>query len=221
MASVEISPLLAWNSHKFIYFPPFLCCISSPILKLLGHCDGSNKKDHTEYCWEPPWLVRAVAASASVWGAGSLQVLELTPASPVSTSTRWPPSLRSAVLPNPRVYCTGPPSMTPSELTRILLLLVWMDPSMLSLGSPQHFTQGPLERPEPQVLELSLPGSSLTSLRNSHPKPSPPEMSQLCWVRGLKLRAPECGSWGRSIRTENLLKTYLMTLPQTCRFITS
>ena len=115
----------------------------------------------------------------------------------------------------------APPSMTPSELTRILLLLVWMDPSMLSLGSPQHFTQGPLERPEPQVLELSLPGSSLTSLRNSHPKPSPPERSQLCWVRGLKLRAPECGSWGRSIRKENLLKTYLMTSPQTFKFITS
>ena len=115
MASVEISPLLAWNSHKFIYFPPFLCCISSPILKLLGHCDGSNKKDHTEYCWEPPWLVRAVAASASVWGAGSLQVLELTQASPVSTSTRWPPSLRSAVSLNPRVYFTGPPSITPSQ----------------------------------------------------------------------------------------------------------
>ena len=168
-----------------------------------------------------PELLHAVAASASIWGAGSLQVLELTPASPVSTCTRWPPSLRSAVLLNPRVYCTDPPSVTPSELTRILLLLVWMDPSTLSLGSPQHFTHGPLERPEPQVLELSLPGSSLTSLRNSHPKPSPPEMSQLCWVRGLKLRAPECGSWGRSIRTENLLKTYLMTSPQTCRFITS
>ena len=108
MASVEISSLLALNSHKFIYFPPFLCCISSPILKLLGHCDGSNKKDHTEDCWEPPWLLRAGAASASVWGAGSLLVLELTPASPVSTCTTWPPSLRPAVLLNPRVYCTGP-----------------------------------------------------------------------------------------------------------------
>ena len=82
MASVEISSLLVLNSHEFIYFPRFLCCISSPSLKLLGHCDGSNKKDHTEYCWELPWLLRAVAASASVWGAGSLQVLELTPANP-------------------------------------------------------------------------------------------------------------------------------------------
>ena len=35
-----------------------------------------------------PELLHAVAASASVWGAGSLQVLELTPASPVSTCTR-------------------------------------------------------------------------------------------------------------------------------------
>ena len=169
MASVEISSLLALNSHKFIYFPPFLCCISSPILKLLGHCDGSNKKDHTEDCWEPPWLLRAGAASASVWGAGSLQVLKLTPASPVSTCTTWPPSLRPAVLLNPRVYCTGPPSMTPSELTRILLLLVWMDPSTLGLGSPQHFTQGHLERPESQLLPLSVPGSHLDLPKKSLP----------------------------------------------------
>ena len=108
MASVEISSLLALNSHKFIYFPPFLCCISSPILKLLGHCDGSNKKDHTEDCWEPPWLLRAGAASASVWGAGSLQVLKLTPASPVSTCTTWPPSLRPAVLLNPGSTAQAP-----------------------------------------------------------------------------------------------------------------
>ena len=33
-------------------------------------------------------LLHAVAASASVWGAGSLQVLEVTAASPVSTGTR-------------------------------------------------------------------------------------------------------------------------------------
>ena len=35
-----------------------------------------------------PELLHAVAASASVWGAGSLQVPELTPASPVSTCSR-------------------------------------------------------------------------------------------------------------------------------------
>ena len=172
MASVEISPLLAWNSHKFIYFPPFLCCISSPILKLLRHCDGSNKKDHTEYCWEPPWQLRAVAASASVWGQGRLQVLELTQASPVSTFTRWPPSLRSAVLRNPRVYCTGPSSMTPSQLTRILLLLVWMDPSTLSWGA--HSTS-------PRVLYKGL---------------NPKYWSFLCLVLALTfLRGPQGFLW--------------------------
>ena len=35
-----------------------------------------------------PELLHAVDASASVWGGGSLQVLELTPASPVNTYTR-------------------------------------------------------------------------------------------------------------------------------------
>ena len=35
-----------------------------------------------------PKLLHSVAASASVWGAGSLQVLELKPASPVSACTR-------------------------------------------------------------------------------------------------------------------------------------
>ena len=69
-----------------------------------------------------PELLHAVAASASVWGAGSLGFLELTPASPVSTCSRCPPSLRPAVLLNPRVYFTGPSSVTISELTRILLL---------------------------------------------------------------------------------------------------
>ena len=76
-----------------------------------------------------PEMLHAVAASASVWGAGSLQVLELTPASPVSTCSRCPPSLRPAVLLNPGVYFTGPPSLTPSELTRILLpWFVWTHP---------------------------------------------------------------------------------------------
>ena len=89
-------------------------------------------------------LLHDVAASASVWGAGSLQVLELTSASPMSTCTRWPPSLRPAGMLNPRVYFIGPPSMTPSELTRILLLLVWTEQPTLSLGSPENFSQGPL-----------------------------------------------------------------------------
>ena len=45
-------------------------------------------------------------------------------APPLSDPLPW-----SAVLLNPRVYCTGPPSMTPSELTRILLLwFEWTHP---------------------------------------------------------------------------------------------
>ena len=141
MASVEISPLLAWNSHKFIYFPPFLCCISSPILKLLGHCDGSNKKDHTEYCWEPPWLVRAVAASASVWGAGSLQVLELTQASPVSTSTS--PFLETSSLAKPQGLLHRPPFND--------TLRAHQNPAPLGLNGPIHAQPG-----EPTALH---PGS--------------------------------------------------------------
>ena len=48
------------------------------------------------------------------------------------------------------------------ESSRLLLLLDWMDRSILSLASPQHFNQGLLERPEPRVLEISLLVLSLT-----------------------------------------------------------
>ena len=64
-----------------------------------------------------PKLLHAVAASASVWAAGSLQFLE--PASPVSTCSRWPPSLRSTVLLNPRVYFTSPLQWHPHSAHRI------------------------------------------------------------------------------------------------------
>ena len=167
MASVEISFLTGFKSLIVIYFPPFLHCIFSPLCNCRDIVVVLIRR--IIIVESLPELLHAVAASASVWGAGSLQVLELTPASPVSTCTRWPPSLRSAVLRNPRVYCTGPPSMTPSELTRILLLLVWMDPSTLGLGSPQHFTQGHLERPESQLLPLSVPGSHLDLPKKSLP----------------------------------------------------
>ena len=55
-----------------------------------------------------PKLLHDVASSASVWGSGSLQVLEFTPASLVSTCTIWPPSLRPAVLLDLRVYSQTP-----------------------------------------------------------------------------------------------------------------
>ena len=110
------------------------------------------------------------------------------------------PFLETSSLAEPQGLLHRPPFNDTLRAHQNPTHLVWMDRSTLSLGSPQHFTQGPLERPEPQVLELSLLGSSLTSPRNSCPKPFPPERSQLCWVWGLKLRAPECGSWRRSIR---------------------
>ena len=40
---------------------------------------------------------------------------------------------------------------------------------MLGLGSPQHFTQGHLERPESQLLPLSVPGSHLDLPKKSLP----------------------------------------------------
>ena len=97
-----------------------------------------------------------------------------------------------------------------------------MDPSTLSLGSPQHFTQGPLERPEPQVLELSLLGSSLTSPRNSCPKPSPPGGLSCAECEGWSLGLLSVGLGEEaSEQTGSLLKTHFMAPPQTCRFITS
>ena len=113
MASVEISFLTGFKSLIVIYFPPFLHCIFSPLCNCRDIVVVLIRR--IIIVESLPELLHAVAASASIWGAGSLQVLELTPASPVSTSTRWPPSLRSAVLRNPRVYFTGPPSMTPSQ----------------------------------------------------------------------------------------------------------
>ena len=87
MLSVTVSFHTAFKPQIIGYFPSFLHCTFSPLWN----------------CWDIvmvlrrivqsiveclPELLHAVAASVSVWGAGSLQVLELTPASPVSTSTR-------------------------------------------------------------------------------------------------------------------------------------
>ena len=116
MASVEISFLTGFKSlimsyifHHFytVSFPPLCNCRDIVMVLIRGIIQSTVESS--------PELLHAVAASASVWGAGSLQVLELTPASPVSTCTRWPPSLRSAVLLNPRFYFTGPPSVPPSQ----------------------------------------------------------------------------------------------------------
>ena len=72
-----------------------------------------------------PELLHAVAASASIWGAGSLQVLELTPASPVSTCTQVTPFLETSSLTEPQgLLHRSPFNDTLTALTRILVFLV-------------------------------------------------------------------------------------------------
>ena len=139
-----------------MHFPSFLHCTFPPLCSSRDIVMVLIKRIIQSTVESSPELRHAVAASASVSGAGSLQVLELTPASRVSTCTRKPPSLRPASLPNPRAYSQAPLQCHPHRATKILVLLVWMDPSTLSLGSPQHFTQGLLWKPEPQLLPLSL-----------------------------------------------------------------
>ena len=143
MASVEISLLtglkpqiISYICHHFsiVPFPP-LCNYRDMVTILIRRTIQRTVESFPE-------LLPAVAASASVWGSGSLQVLELTPASPVSTCTRWP-------LPWDQRFCGTSGSTSQAhlfndnlrELTRILLILVWIDESTLSLGSPEHFTQ--------------------------------------------------------------------------------
>ena len=71
------------------------------------------------------------------------------------------PFLETSSLAKPQGLLHRPPFNDTLRAHQNPTPLVWMDWSTISLGSPQPFTQGPLERPEPQVLELSLPGSSL------------------------------------------------------------
>ena len=89
MASVEISFLTGFKSlimsyifHHFytVSFPPLCNCRDIVMVLIRGIIQSTVESS--------PELLHAVTASASVWGAGSLQVLELTPASPVSTCTR-------------------------------------------------------------------------------------------------------------------------------------
>ena len=89
-----------------------------------------------------PELLLDFAASASDWGAGSLQVLELTPASPVSTSTKWPPSLIGS-LAEPQGLLHRPPFND--------TLRAHQNPAPLGLNGPIHAQPG-----EPTALH---PGS--------------------------------------------------------------
>ena len=90
-----------------MYFPSLLHCTFPPLCSCRDIVTVLIRRIIQSTVESSPELLHAVAASASVWGA-SLQVLELKPASPVSACTRWPPSLRSAVLLNPRVYSQAP-----------------------------------------------------------------------------------------------------------------
>ena len=109
MTYVEISLLTGFQflitsdifHHFYVVSPLPFCNYLDPVMVLIRNIVQSTVESFPE-------LLHAVAASASVWGAGSVQVLELTPASPVSACTSWPPSLRSAVLLNPRVYSQAP-----------------------------------------------------------------------------------------------------------------
>ena len=109
MAYVEISLLTGFKflitsdifHHFYVVSPLPFCNYLDPVMVLIRNIVQSTVESFPE-------LLHAVATSASVWGAGSVQVLELTPGSPVSTCTRWPPSLRSAVLLNPRAYFQAP-----------------------------------------------------------------------------------------------------------------
>ena len=142
MASVEISLLtglkpqiISYICHHFsiVPFPP-LCNYRDIVTVLIRRIIQSTVESFSE-------LLHAVAATASVWEQAASR--SLSSHQPVL----WAPALDDPLPWDQQSFWTpgstaqAPPSMTPSELTRILLLLVWMDPSMLSLGSPQHFTQ--------------------------------------------------------------------------------
>ena len=125
---------------------------------LLGHRGGFNKKAHTESCWELPWAAPCCCCLSVCLGRSSLQVLELTPASPVSTCSRWP-------LPLDQKSCWTPGSTAQAPLQWYPLstqesyssLFEWTHPHS-ACGT--HSTSLRI-RSEPQVLEFSLPGSSL------------------------------------------------------------
>ena len=91
MISGAISFHTAFKLQIIGYFPSFLHCTPPTPPPLLCNCWdivmvlGRIIESTVESL---PELLHAVDASASVWGAGSLQVLELTPASPVNTYTR-------------------------------------------------------------------------------------------------------------------------------------
>ena len=92
MAYVEVSLLTSFKFLITLYIFPHFYVVSP--LPFSNYLDTGMIliRNIIQSIVDSIELLHAVAASVSVWGAGSLQVLELTPASPVSISTRWPPS---------------------------------------------------------------------------------------------------------------------------------
>ena len=89
MAYVEVSLLTSFKFLITLYiFPHFYVVSPLPFSNYLDTGMILVRKIIQIIVDSFPKLLHAIAASAFVWGAGSLQVLELTPASPVSTCTR-------------------------------------------------------------------------------------------------------------------------------------
>ena len=141
-----------------MYFPLFLPCISSLIFIYLDIVVVLIRRIIQSSVESSPELLHAVAASVSVWGGGSLQFLELTAASPVSTCIRWPLPWHQQFCWTPGSTAQGPlqwyPQSSPKSCSS---LFEWTHPHS-AYGA--HRTS-PRVTSEPQVLEFSLPGSSL------------------------------------------------------------
>ena len=95
MAYVEISLLAgfkpfvpSYRFHHFYVVSPLPFCSYSDTVMILKGLYRVLLYTIQSFVDSFPELLLDFAASASDWGAGSLQVLELTPASPVSTCTR-------------------------------------------------------------------------------------------------------------------------------------
>lgn len=82
MASVEIS-LLTGLKPQIIFYIVIIDSLCSFSLTTGDIVAGSNKKDHTEYCWEFTWTAPCCCClSICLRSPGSLRVARLTPASP-------------------------------------------------------------------------------------------------------------------------------------------
>ena len=116
-----------------MYFPLFLHCTFPPLCSYRDIVTVLIRRIIQSTVESSPELLHAVAASASVWGAGSLQVLELTPASRVSNALEdpLPWDLQSCWTP-------GPIHRLPFNAT----LTEPQNPSPFGLNGPIHTLPG-------------------------------------------------------------------------------